>query len=123
MVKVSREDILILTPFKILYNILGTPTFVKMINLQKQFGANIIFINCPLGKSKRQLGLLKYPTKFAVQNNGLYDPPNQQPPTYPNIHAGTSTANREHMHAKPLKINKSGIPTSTENISMYNICL
>ena len=100
MVEVLREDILTLMPFKVIDKILGTPTFAKMIELRKQLGTNLINVNFPWGKGKVQLGLLQEPTTFAAHNGGPYNPPTQQPPTYPNINIGTSTADRERLHAK-----------------------
>ena len=47
MVEVSREDIIALMPFKVLDKTLGTPKFVKMKELRKQLGANLIAVVSP----------------------------------------------------------------------------
>ena len=66
----------------------------------KKRGANLIAVDCPLGRGKGQLVLLQDPTTFAALNGGPYNPTTQQPPTYPTINARTSTADWEHLHAK-----------------------
>ena len=73
------------------------PTFAKIIKLLKQLGANIIAVDCPCVRVKGQLGLLQYPDPFSVRNSGPYNPPTQQPPTYPIITDGTSTADWERL--------------------------
>ena len=100
MFEVSREEILALMSFKVWDKILGTPTFTKMVKLLKQLGANLISVDCPWVQGKGQLGLLQDPKTFYARNGGPYDPPTQQPPTYPINNAGTITSDRERLHAK-----------------------
>ena len=103
MFEVSREEILALMSFKVWDKILGTPTFTKMVKLLKQLGANLISVDCPWVQGKGQLGLLQYPTTFSAREDRPYDKPTQQPPTYPKIYSGTSTANRESMCAETIE--------------------
>ena len=103
MVEVSREDILALTPFKVLDKISGTPMSANMIELWKQLMANLISVDYPLGQNKVQLGLPKDPATFTAQNGGPYDPPSQQPLMYPNIQNITSTSDHKNMRAKIIE--------------------
>ena len=103
MVEVYHKDILSLVPFKVLDKISGTPTFTKMIKLRKQLGANLIVVEFPWRRGKGQLILLQDPATFAARTGRTYNPPTQQPPTYPNIPMGTSTTDQERMCAKTIK--------------------
>ena len=49
------------------------------------------------------MGLLQDPTTIDARNGGPYNMPTQQPPTYPIINAGTSTADRERLFAKTIE--------------------
>ena len=44
--------------------------------------------------------LIQDPTTFAERNGRPYNPPTQQPPTYPIINVGTITADQERLRAE-----------------------
>ena len=64
----------------------------------KELGSNLIAVPCPWGCNKGHLGILQDAAIFTQQNGGLFTPPAQAPPTYPEIPPAALTAQCENFH-------------------------
>jgi hypothetical protein len=61
--------------------------------------ANLMAISCPYGHSKGHLGLLQDPAFYLACNGEVFNIPQIEPPAYPVISAGATTAKREELRA------------------------
>jgi hypothetical protein len=56
-------------------------------------------ISCPWGHSKGHLGILQDPAIYLACNGAAFNIPHIEPPAYPVIPAGTTTANHKELCA------------------------
>ena len=99
MVTVTRESVLALMPHHTLTKINGEPTHSAVKKLEKELGSNLIAVPCPWGRRKGHLGILQDVAVFAQCNGGLFTPPMQAPPTYPDLPPAASTTQHEQLQA------------------------
>jgi hypothetical protein len=64
-------------------------------------------ISCPWGHSKGHLGLVQDPAVYLARKGGAFNAPNIEPPAYPVIPAGATTAKREKLGATNATAHKA----------------
>jgi hypothetical protein len=96
---VSAEGIKAQMPHPILTRVFGKPTHKQIKTVICELLANLIAISCPWGHSKGHLGLLQDPAINLACNGGAFIIPHDEPPAYPVIPAGATTANRKDLRA------------------------
>jgi hypothetical protein len=96
---VSAEGIKAQMPHPILTCVFGKPTHKQVKTVIRKLSANLMAISCPWGHSKGHLGLLQDPDIYLACNGEAFDIPNIEPPAYPVILAGSTTAKREELCA------------------------
>ena len=99
MVTVTCKLVLALMPHHTLTKINGEPTHSAVKKLEKELGSNLIAVPCPWGRGKGHLGILQDAAVFAQRNGGPFTPPEQAPPTYPELPPAATTAQRERLRA------------------------
>jgi hypothetical protein len=96
---VSAEGIKAQMPHPILTCVFGEPTHKHIKTVICKLLANLMAISCPWGHSKGHLGLLQDPAIYLACNREAFNIPHIEPPAYPVISAGITTANRKELHA------------------------
>jgi hypothetical protein len=96
---VSAEGIKTQMPHSILSRVFGKPTHKQIKTVICKLLANLMAISCPWGHSKGYLGLLQDPAIHLACNGEALNIPHVEPPAYPVIPAGATTANHEELHA------------------------
>jgi hypothetical protein len=85
-------------PHPILTCVFGKPTHKQIKTVICEMLANLMAISCPCGPSKGYQGLLQDPTIYLAHNGEAFNIPHIEPPAYPVIPAGATTANRKPQH-------------------------
>jgi hypothetical protein len=96
---VSAKGIKAQMPHPILTHVFGKPTHKQIKTVICKLSANLMAISCPWGHSKGHLGLLHNPAIYLARNWEAFNIPNIEPPAYPVIPAGATTANHEELRA------------------------
>jgi hypothetical protein len=94
---VSAEGIKAQMPHPILTHVFGKPTHKQIKTVIRELLANLMAISCPWGHSKGHLDLLQDPAIYLACNGEAFNIPHIEPPAYPVIPAGATTANREEL--------------------------
>ncbi len=84
-------------PHPIFTRVFGKPTHKQVKTVIRKLSANVMAISCPWGHSKGHLGLLQDPAIYLACNGEAFNIPHAEPPAYPVIPAGTTTANHEEL--------------------------
>jgi hypothetical protein len=96
---VSAEGIKAQMPLPIITRVFGKPTHKQVKTVIRKLLANFMAISCPWGHSKGHLGLLQDPAIYLARNGEAFNIPNIEPPAYPVIPAGATSANHEELRA------------------------
>jgi hypothetical protein len=96
---VSAKGIEAHMPHPILTHVFGQTTHKQIKMFICKLPANLMAIFCPLGHSKGHIGLLQDPSIYLACNGEAFNIPNIEPPAYPVISAGATTANQEGLRA------------------------
>jgi hypothetical protein len=83
----------------ILTRVFDKPTHKQVKMVIHELSANLMAIFCPLRHSKGHLGLLQDLAIYLACNGEAFNIPNIEPPAYPVIPAGATTAKRKELHA------------------------
>jgi hypothetical protein len=83
----------------ILTRVFGKPTHKQIKMVICKLLANLMAISCPWGHSKGHLGLLQDPAIYLACIGKVFNIPHVEPPAYPVIPAGATTANRKELRA------------------------
>jgi hypothetical protein len=86
-------------PHPILPRVFCKPTHKQIKTVICKLLANLMAISCPWGHSKGHLGLLQDPAIYLAHNREAFNIPHIEPPAYPVIPAGATTANHEDIRA------------------------
>jgi hypothetical protein len=94
---VSPKGIKAQMPHPIITHVFGEPTQkqVKMV-ICKLF-TNLMANSCPWRHTKGYLGLLQDPAIYLAHNGEAFNIPHIEPPAYPVIPAGATTAKRKEL--------------------------
>jgi hypothetical protein len=84
-------------PHPILTHVFSEPTHKKNKTVICKLLANLMAISCPWGHSKGHLGLLQDPAIYLACNGEAFNIPHLEPPAYPVIPAGATTANHKEL--------------------------
>jgi hypothetical protein len=84
-------------PHPILARIFSKPTHKKIKTVIHELLVNLMAIFCPWGHSKGYLGLFQDPAIYLACNREAFNIPHVEPPAYPVIPAGATTANRKEL--------------------------
>jgi hypothetical protein len=93
----SAEGIKAQMTHPIFTRVFGKPTHKQIKTVIHKLLANLMAISCPWGHSKGHLGLLQDPAIYLAHNGEAFNIPHIEPPAYPVIPAGTTTADREKL--------------------------
>jgi hypothetical protein len=96
---VSAKGIKSQMPHPILTRVFGKPTHKQVKIAIRKLSANLMAISCPWGHSKGHLGLLQDPAIYLACNWEAFNIPQIEPPDYPVIPAGATTAKRKELCA------------------------
>jgi hypothetical protein len=86
-------------PHPILTHVFGEPTHKQIKTVIREVLANLMAVSCPWRHSKGHLGLLQDPAIYLACNGEAFNIPHVEPPAYPVIPAGTTTADHEELRA------------------------
>ncbi len=81
----------------ILTRVFGKPTHKQIKTVIRKLLANLMTISCPWGHSKGHLGLLQDPAIYLACKGEAFNIPHIEPPAYPVIPAGATTANHKEL--------------------------
>jgi hypothetical protein len=96
---VSAKGIKTQMPHPILTRVFGELTHKHVKMVIRKLSANLMAISCPWGHSKGHLGLLQDPAIYLARNGEAFNIPQIEPPAYPVIPAGATTAKCKELHA------------------------
>jgi hypothetical protein len=96
---VSAEGTKAQMPHPIFTHVFGEPTHKQIKTVICKLSANLMAISCPWGHSKGYLGLLQDPAIYLTCNGEAFNIPHVEPPAYPVIPAGATTANCKELRA------------------------
>ena len=89
----SAEGIKAQIPHPILTHVCGKPAHKQIKTVIRELSANLMVISCPWGHSKGHLGLLQDSAIYLACKGEVFNIPHIEPPAYPVIPAGDTTAN------------------------------
>ncbi len=95
----SAEGIKAQMPHPILTRVFSKPTHKQIKTVIRNLLANLMAISYPWGHSKGHLGLLQDPAIYLAHNGEAFNIPHVEPPAYPVIPAGATTADRKKLCA------------------------
>jgi hypothetical protein len=104
---VSAKGIKAQMPHPILTHVFSKPTHKQVKTVIRKLSTNLMAIFCPWGHSKGHLGNLQDPAIYLSRNREMFNIPNIEPPAYPVIPAGSTTAKREELRATSATARKA----------------
>jgi hypothetical protein len=105
---VSAKGIKAQLPQLILTCVLGKPTCKQVKMVIHELSANLMAISCPWGHSKGHLGLLQDLVAIYLACNGeAFNIPQIEPPAFPVIPAGSTTAKCKELGANNAAARKA----------------
>jgi hypothetical protein len=95
---ISAKGIQAQMPHPILTRVFGEPTHEQVKMVIHELSANLMAIFCPWGHSKGHLGLLQDPAIYLAHNGEAFNIPHNEPPAYPVMPAGATTAKCKELY-------------------------